>query len=38
MLDKDNRLVPLTTTNVSTGDVVSNQTPTDIAFRPEKIY
>ena len=38
MLDKDNRLVPLTTTNVANGTAVTNQTPTDKAFRPEKIY
>lgn len=38
MFDKDNRLVPLTTTNVSTGTAVTNQTPTTSAFRPEKIY
>lgn len=38
MFDKDNRLVPLTTTNVSNGTAVTNQTPTTSAFRPEKIY
>lgn len=38
MLDKDNRLVPLTTTNVSSGAAVTNQTPTTHSFRPEKIY
>ena len=38
MLDKDNRLVPLTITNVANGTAVTNQTPTDKAFRPEKIY
>ena len=39
MLDDDNRLVPLTTTNVSSGDsVTTNQTPTALSFRPDKIY
>ena len=38
MLDKDNRLVPLTTTNVANGTAVTNQTPTAKAFRPDKIW
>jgi hypothetical protein len=38
MFDKDNRLVPLTTTNVSNGTAVTNQTPTSHSFRPDKIY
>lgn len=39
MLDDDNRLVPLTTTNVSTGSsITTNQTPTALSFRPDKIY
>lgn len=39
MLDKDNRLVPLTTTNVASGSsITSNQTPTALSFRPDKIY
>lgn len=38
MLDKDNRLVPLTTTDVSSGTAVTNQIPTTHSFRPEKIY
>lgn len=38
MFDKDNRLVPLTTTNVSNGTAVTNQTPTSKSFRPDKIY
>lgn len=38
MLDKDNRLVPLTTTNVANGTAVTNQTPTALSFKPDKIY
>jgi len=38
MLDKDNRLVPLTITDVASGTAVTNQTPTNVAFRPEKIW
>lgn len=37
-LDKDNRVVPLTTTNVSNGTAVTNITPTNVAFRPDKIW
>lgn len=38
MLDKDNRFVPLTTTNVSNGTAVTNITPTALSFKPDKIY
>lgn len=38
MLDKDNRLVPLTTTNVANGTAVTNITPTALSFKPDKIY
>ena len=38
MQDKDNRLVPLTITNVSNGTAVTNQTPTNVAFKPDKIW
>lgn len=38
MLDKDNRLVPLTITNVNSGTAVTNQTPTAKAFKPDKIW
>lgn len=37
-LDKDNRVVPLTTTNVANGTAVTNITPTNVAFRPDKIW
>lgn len=37
-LDKDNRIVPLTTTEVANGTAVTNITPTSVAFRPDKIW